>query len=221
VAGPRAEIPLFPLDGVVLFPSTRAPLHIFEPRYRQMMEAALAGPRTLGMVAVLPEHRGEMAGDPPVFAIGCAGFIEAFERLADGRFNLLLRATQRFRILRERPPEGGRLYRVAEAELLGEVAPLAADEAELRALRERTLDALAEILARAGSPPPELSAERLAALDHETFTGALCQILGLPVEEKQGLLEAEGALRRLETLEGVLSFHLARLRLPGASEALH
>jgi Lon protease-like protein len=162
-----------------------------------------------------------MAGDPPLFGIGCAGFIEAFERLADGRFNLVLRSTQRFRILREGPPEGGRLYRVAEAELLGEAAPRPEDEAALRALRERTLAALEEILARAGSRPAELSAERLAAQSHEVFTGALCQILGLPVEEKQGLLEAEGALRRLETLEGVLSFHLARLRLPGVSDALH
>ena len=221
VAGTRAEIPLFPLDGVVLFPKARAPLHIFEPRYRQMMEAALAGTRTLGMIAVLPEHRAELAGNPPLFEIGCAGFIEASERLADGRFNLVLHGTQRFRILRERPPEGGRLYRVAEVELLAEAAPRSEDEAALRALRERALAALEELLARAGSQPAELGAERLASLDHESFTGTLCQILGLPVEEKQGLLQVEGALRRLETLEGVLQFHLARLRLPGGSEAIH
>jgi Lon protease-like protein len=221
VAASRAEIPLFPLSGVVLFPKARAPLHIFEPRYRQMMEAALAGTRTLGMVAVLPEHQGELAGSPPLFAIGCAGFIEAWERLADGRFNLILHGTQRFRIERERPPEGARLYRIAEAELLDEPAPRAEDESALRALRERTLAALQQILARAGNAPPELSAERLAPLDHENFASELCQILGLPLEEKQGLLEASGTLRRLEVLEGVLQFHLARLRLPGRSEAVH
>jgi uncharacterized protein len=221
VAATRAEIPLFPLAGVVLFPKARAPLHIFEPRYRQMMEAALAGTRTLGMVAVLPEHLEELAGSPPLFEIGCAGFIEAWERLADGRFNLILHGTQRFRIERERPPEGARLYRIAEAELLAEPAPRAEDEAALRALRERAVAALQQILERARKSPPELSAERLAPLDHEGFTSALCQILGLPVEEKQGLLEASGTLRRLEILEGVLQFHLARLRLPGGSEAVH
>ena len=221
VAGTRAEIPLFPLDGVVLFPKARAPLHIFEPRYRQMMEDALAGARSLGMIAVLPEHRAELAGNPPLFEVGCAGFIEVYERLADGRFNLLLHGTQRFRILREREPEAGRLYRVAEVELLAEVAPRASDEAALRALRESALAALQELLARAGSRREDLSAERLASLDDEAFTATLCQILALPSEEKQSLLQAEGALSRLETLEGVLQFHLARLRLPGASEALH
>jgi Lon protease-like protein len=221
VAGAPVEIPLFPLDSVVLFPKLRAPLHIFEPRYRQMMEAALAGSRTLGMVAVLPEHRAELSGSPPLFEIGCAGFIEAWERLADGRFNLVLHGTQRFRILREIPPAAGRSYRIAEAEMLVDAPPRPADVAALRGARERVLAALAQILARAGSPPEELAAERLAALDPDTFTSTLCQILGFPVEEKQGLLQADGVLSRLETLEGVLQFHLARLRLPGGSEALH
>ena len=221
VASAPVQLPLFPLSQVVLFPRVRAPLHIFEPRYRQLMQAALAGARTIGMATVLPEQREQMAGDPPLYEVGCAGFIEAWERLADGRYNLVLHGTQRFRILRERPPEGGRLYRVAEVELLADAAPRAEDEAALRALRERALAALEELLARAGSEPAELAAERLESLDHETFTGTLCQILGLPVEEKQGLLEAEGALRRLETLGAVLQFHLARLRLPGASETIH
>ena len=196
VAGTRAEIPLFPLDGVVLFPKARAPLHIFEPRYRQMMEAALAGTRTLGMIAVLPEHRAEMAGDPPLFEIGCAGFIEASERLADGRFNLVLHGTQRFRILRERPREGGApVSRGGGGAARRGRAARGGRGGAARAARARARGCCEELLARAGSQPAELGAERLASLDHETFTGTLCQILGLPVEEKQGLLQVEGALR--------------------------
>ena len=67
------EIPIFPLQQVVLFPRVRCPLHIFEPRYRQLTEAALAGDRRIGMVAVRPEHANAMAGDPPVFGVGCEG----------------------------------------------------------------------------------------------------------------------------------------------------
>jgi Lon protease-like protein len=220
VAPPPAELPLFPLASVVLFPKVRAPLHIFEPRYRQMMEAALAGARTIGMASVPPEHQGAMAADPPLFEIGCAGFIEVHERLADGRFNLMLLGTERFRILSERPREPGRLYRIAEVEWLRDEVPAADDEAPLRSLREQVLAALRALLARAGAP--ELDAQRLAALDHETFANSLSQLVGLPPEEKQGLLEAGGVRRRLETLEGILQFHLARARMPGGrSEAVH
>jgi Lon protease-like protein len=219
---PAAELPLFPLDAVVLFPGVRAPLHIFELRYRQMMEAALGGARTIGMATVLPEHAADLSGNPPLFEVGCAGFLEAWERLADGRFNLVLHGTQRFRIVRERPPEGERLFRIAEVELLKEEPVARADESELRAARERVQGALAELLARAGREPAEIAPERLAALDAETFTNTLCQLIALPTEEKQGLLQTPGTRQRLDTLDGILQFHLARARLPGGgSEAFH
>jgi Lon protease-like protein len=222
VTPPPAELPLFPLAGVVLFPKVRAPLHIFEPRYRQMMEAALGGARVLGMASVPPEHQDAMAGDPPLYEVGCAGFIEVHERLADGRFNLMLLGTERFRILRERPREPGRLYRIAEVEWLRDETPAPGEDAALRALRAQVVAALRELLARAGGSASDLEAERLAALDHETFANSLSQLVGLPPEEKQGLLEATGVRRRLETLEGILQFHLARARLPGGrSEAVH
>jgi uncharacterized protein len=222
MARDRAELPLFPLESVVLYPRARAPLHIFEPRYRQMMEAALAADRVIGMATVLPERSAELAGSPPLFEVGCAGFIEAWERLADGRFNLVLVGTERFRILHERLPAAGegRLYRLAEVELLPETPPGPAEEGALRALRESVLGLMGEILERAGQEAGGL--ERLALLDHESFASTLCQILALPAEEKQGLLQADGPRARLETLEGLLQFHLARLRLPeGPSGTVH
>ena len=84
------ELALFPLSTVVLFPRVRTPLHVFEPRYRQMTEHALGGDRRIGMVLVDAEHAAGMAGDPPVQAIGCAGTISAAQRLPDGRFHVLL-----------------------------------------------------------------------------------------------------------------------------------
>ena len=78
--GQLKRIPLFPLSNVVLFPGARVPLHIFEPRYRQMLQAALEGDRLLGMVAVRPGHQEQMQGNPPVQPLGCAGFINGVDR---------------------------------------------------------------------------------------------------------------------------------------------
>jgi Lon protease-like protein len=222
VADSPAELPLFPLESVVLFPRVRAPLHIFEPRYRQMMDAALAGDRLIGMATVLPEHAAEMAGSPPLFVVGCAGFVEAWERLADGRFDLVLQGTRRFRILRERPREAARLFRVAEVEWLEEEPIAREHETEIAAGRAHVVESLRELLERAGHGSAELASEQLAALDAETFTNSLCQLIALPTEEKQGLLQAPGVRARLDTLGGVLDFHLARARLPGgSSETVH
>ena len=65
------RIPLFPLENVVLLPDVVLPLHVFEPRYRQLTTDALAGDRRIGMIAVRPEHAHQMAGDPPLYAVGC------------------------------------------------------------------------------------------------------------------------------------------------------
>ena len=106
-------IPIFPLPSVVLFPHVFLPLHIFEARYRQMVADALAGDRLIGMT--LLKAGVEEPGDerPPVYPVGCAGVITHVERLADGRFNIVLRGVEKFRIVGEETPAPGRLYRTA------------------------------------------------------------------------------------------------------------
>ena len=78
-------VPVFPLPNVVLFPNVFLPLHIFEPRYRQMVEDALNGDRIIGMVLLRPGWEGDYEGRPPVYPVGCAGVVTHAERLADGR----------------------------------------------------------------------------------------------------------------------------------------
>ena len=73
MSGGHDELPIFPLSNVVLFPNLQVPLHLFEPRYRQMARDALDGAGRIGMVVVRPDHVAEMASDPPIFPIGCAG----------------------------------------------------------------------------------------------------------------------------------------------------
>ena len=108
-------LPLFPLPNVVLFPNVFLPLHIFEPRYREMVADALAGDRMIGMVLLRPGWERDYEGRPPVYPIGCSGVITHCERLADGRYNIVLRGIERFRIVRE---DHARSYRRAVVEPL-------------------------------------------------------------------------------------------------------
>ena len=107
------RIPLFPLPGVVLMPGTMLPLHIFEPRYRAMVADALAGDRTIGMAMLYP---GWEAGgnDPRIYALGGAGEIVESEELEDGRYNIVLLGTSRFRLMTETDLDTA--YRNAEVE---------------------------------------------------------------------------------------------------------
>src|SRR5688500_15575909 len=110
-------IPFFPLPNVVLFPHVFLPLHIFEPRYRDMVADALGGDRLIGMVLLRPGWEADYEGRPPVYAIGCAGLVTHAEPLADGRYNIVLRGLEKFRILEEDDSRG---YRVATVETLME-----------------------------------------------------------------------------------------------------
>src|SRR6266581_2066741 len=94
-------LPLFPLPNVVLFPNVFLPLHIFEPRYRKMVADAVASDRLIGMVLLRHGWEQDYQGRPPVYPIGCSGLITHVERLADGRYNIVLRGIERFRILQE------------------------------------------------------------------------------------------------------------------------
>jgi hypothetical protein len=214
------RLPLFPLENVVLLPEVAVPLHVFEPRYRQLTAAALASDRRIGMVAVRPECAHEMAGDPPLFDVGCAGFVTEHRRLPDGRYHLLLQGTHRFRILEELPREGERLYRVAEAEMLADAA---GDPERARALREQVIELLVRLSERTLAPGQAIDVAKLRALETAQFANAVSQSVSLPTREKQSLLEAPSITERLERLAATLDFHLAWLGRPDVegSETVH
>ena len=92
-------IPIFPLPNVVLFPNVFLPLHIFESRYREMVKDALASDRIIGMVLLQPGYEANYEGRPPVYPVGCAGVITHSEPLPDGRFNIVLHGSNRFRVM--------------------------------------------------------------------------------------------------------------------------
>src|ERR1043165_4435281 len=90
-------LPVFPLPNVVLFPNVFLPLHIFEPRYREMVADALASDRLIGMILLKPGWEHDYEGRPPVYQMGCSGVITHVERLADGGCKLVRRGVSRSR----------------------------------------------------------------------------------------------------------------------------
>src|SRR5262245_51775421 len=93
------------------------PLHVFEPRYREMVAESLETHRAIGMVLLKPGWESDYHGRPPIFPVGCAGLIERCERFEDGRYNMLLKGVARFRVDEER---AGLPYRVARARYTGD-----------------------------------------------------------------------------------------------------
>jgi len=216
-------LPIFPLSSVVLFPKVRVPLHIFEPRYRAMTRYALDGDRRIGMVTVLPEHHGDLAGDPPVYAIGCEGSIQHAVRLPDGRYNIVLEGVARIRILEEPPRPEGQLYRSVRADRLGEGATGEA-LAAVHARRGEIVDLLMQLVRRlAPDRADEISTEQFARIDDETFVNSVAQAVELPLPDKQSLLEANGVSARCELLVSLLRFRLAERQAgsPADRRVLH
>lgn len=224
VSAREETIPLFPLPNVVLFPHARVPLHVFEPRYRQMTAHALAGDRRIGMIAVRPEHVAEMAGDPPLFAVGCAGVVEEAVRRPDGRYDIVLRGTERFRIVEEVPRDETRLYRVARIEALPDPFDEPREGIPLQGLRADAIDLLSQLLRLAAPDAARpLDPRRFSGIDDVSFVNLLCQLLELAPAEKQGLLETTGILPRCEALVALLRFRVAELGggIPSTSRTLH
>jgi Lon protease-like protein len=196
-----AEIPLFPLPNVVLFPAAFLPLHIFERRYREMVADALAGDRLIGMVLLRPGWESDYEGRPAVYPIGCAGFITHADQLEDGRYNIVLRGMEKFRVVSEDSGDD-RLYRVGLVETIEEPA----GESERAAIHDERLRL------------ERLIAKRLhrASDDHtipqdmrdEDLVSALAQHLALDPIEKQALLERQGLLARCRSLVELIEMQM-------------
>ena len=206
-------LPIFPLPSVVLFPSVFLPLHIFEPRYRDMVADALASDRMIGMVLSRSEAPGRGSDVPAVYTIGCSGVITHVEQLADGRYNIVLRGLERFRILEE---DRTRSYRRAIVEPLPERELRPEDRALVRQQRDKL-----EALLAAPGEPRGAEARTTAAMSDEDLVNALAQYLDLDPLEKQALLERHCLRSRAEALVELLEMKILTARTPGLSRAAH
>jgi len=194
-----SSIPLFPLPNVVLFPNVFLPLHIFEPRYREMIADALKGDRIIGMALLRPGYESNYEGRPPVYEIGCAGVITHSQRLADGRYDIVLRGLQKFRITSE---DSTRSYRIGQVRALSEVIP--PDEiTPLRHQRQRLEAVLAAAVERVRAEP-----KFPPSVPDEDLVNALAQYLDLEILEHQALLECDGVLARCRALIELLEIKI-------------
>jgi Lon protease-like protein len=169
MAAPELIVPIFPLPDVTFFPHTLLPLHVFEARYRAMVIDALERDRRLAVVKLQPGYEATYAGKPAVHPVAGLGEIVSCERLATGRYNILLRGESRVRLEAELPSDT--LYRLVRARRLvdgepaGDVRPALA---RIRAACKTLLDALgrpADLLdtALAEGQPAGVIADRVAA----------------------------------------------------------
>ena len=197
-------IPLFPLEGVLLLPRGQLPLNIFEPRYVAMIDAALAGPRLIGMVQPALDG-GKAAAGPRLAKVGCVGRITEIAESGDGRYILTLTGIARFRILREVRADAP--FRQAEVDFAAfgdDFTPNRGAEAVDRGTLLRTL---AEYL-----DANQLEADWNSIKDapNEALVNALAMMAPFGPREKQALLEAPSLAARAEMLIAVTQMSLAR-----------
>ncbi|HMJ94160.1 MAG TPA: LON peptidase substrate-binding domain-containing protein [Allosphingosinicella sp.] len=210
--GGTLRIPIFPLAGAILFPRAQLPLHIFEPRYREMVRDALAGDDLIGMVQPLPGFENEqsrISGRLDLFEIGCIGRISGSEALDDGRFNIVLEGVRRFRIVRE--ADVTTPYRQVDADSAGfddldTPEPLGI---ALRADLERESRRYADALGYA------VDWDAVQRLDDEMLVNGIAQIAPFDVGSKQALLEAADIAERCDLLVQFMQF---QRMLPGGAD---
>jgi len=190
------RLSIFPLPGAILFPALQLPLHVFEPRYRELVGSALAKDRLIGMIQ--PQRNSEGS---PLYEIGCVGRIGDVEALEDGRYNIVLEGVSRFKLVRELDVTTA--FRQIEAELI-----------------EDPKDEVLASVERAGF---EFEAKRFAAmqgysvdwdsverLDDETLINGVAQIAPFDSAAKQALIEAKTLSERCELMIQLMQFFALR-----------
>lgn len=196
-------IPIFPLAGVTLLPQQVLPLHIFEPRYRQMVSRALDSSGQIAMASFRTEGiEGSDPKNPPIRSAVCVGQIVQHEQLADGRYNLLLQGVCRARIVTESPSDSDRLYREAVLD------PIGTQESEHPAL-EDTRTRISEQLTTGSLAQLETADQVLEFVENDDVpTGALLELIAFTLvdddETRYKLLEEGDPLARAQMLQARL-----------------
>jgi Lon protease-like protein len=200
------RVPIFPLSGAILFPRSQLPLHIFEPRYREMVRDAIDG---AGQIAMIQPQRLDDDNRAPLYGAGCVGEIVGVEELEDGRFNIVLLGSNRFRLVREAEIDAP--YRCAEVdvEAFNDQEPLPLSLIQ-RAEVEREARRLGDAMGLA------VDWEAVARLDDEMLVNAISQVAPFDVGAKQALLEQLTLDGRADLLVQLMQFH--RMAVTGGVE---
>jgi Lon protease-like protein len=194
-------IPVFPLDGALLLPHGNLPLNIFEPRYLNMIDDALAGDRIIGMVQTVPGGSRER---PHLANVGCAGKITSFSETGDGRYMITLTGLARFTIDRELLTATP--YRQVTPNFTQFEADLAPPTEDDGFDRMPFLSALKSYLDHRGM---EIDWDTAREAPCEALVNSLAMALPFEAVEKQALLEAGSVGERRAALMTLMQIDAA------------
>lgn len=204
-------LPLFPLPGTVLLPANLLPLHVFEPRYRELVRDCLGGGGPLAVPEVQLAPGEGMGLSPPFLPYAGVGVIAAHQQRSDGRFDIVLEPVGRVRIDEELSGTG-HLYRVGRAELL-EDTPVSA--AALARVGERVRGLVASVLGRVGAPA-ESMLRALLTLPPERVPDAMAGLAFGDTAARQAFLREDAPLARAELVEAAVLERVAEAGGPVA-----
>jgi Lon protease-like protein len=200
------RIPLFPLPNVVLFPGETVALHVFEPRYRQMVEDAASGERLVGMALLRPGWEKAYYGNPAIFGVAGIGRITQIEKLVSDRYNIQLEGMLRGRIVEEET-SGSKAYRIARVDPLLDIPGPESVEADERVRLIAAFDRYRSV---------QLEGAAIGEVDPHAPLGPLAfrlaALTDLDAMRKQRVLEKDGPVARARFLARLLH---ARARLLG------
>jgi len=195
---------LFPLPNLVMFPHVVQPLHIFEPRYCDLLEDALAGDKLIAMVLLEPGWERDYEGRPALAPVACLGKIMAHERLPTGRHNVLLRGMRRAAIRRELPPQTS--FRQAEVDVLEDFYP-ASSGPRMEKVQQQLVELARKLLPDSDTLHEQLDDLLAGSASLGMLTDIFSFTLGFPTNLKQRLLAEWNVERRatllLEKLSGL------------------
>jgi len=201
-----ASLPIFPLANCVLLPGGLLPLHVFEPRYRELTRDCLAGSQLMGIARLRPGYETTYYGRPPVYEKCGVGRIICSEELPDGRFALLLRGIARVEIARELPSP--RNYRMVEAHTLDDDSYDPQDAHDHYRRLILLCDRLAEVIEQGGAQLRDL----VRSFDSPgACADAVAAALVMDADARQELLEARDPMVRLQRTLGHVSHLLCEL----------
>jgi Lon protease-like protein len=197
------QLPLFPLPNTVLMPGSVLPLHVFEPRYRQLVEDCLSG-KPLCVPQIQPQEESLAPGNPAVLPWAAVGVLAGHRKLPDGRYNILIEPVGRVRLLKDTPSE--RLYRLAEAELHQD-----------KAVNPKIIAEAGEALRQLAAPLFRNNQESwvmLGKIPAEAITGVLAGALISDTMDRQAFIAQDDPLARAGLVHQEILVRLALNNAP-------
>jgi Lon protease-like protein len=202
---PESEflLPIFPLPNLVFFPQTRIPLHVFEPRYRQLISDVVERDQRFGITLLRPGWEADYFGAPSVHLCGTMGRIEQTVMLDDGRYNIVMFGETRFQIIGEVSQEP---YRTVRAIACPQIER---DPTEAYAQRTWLAELSQQYLRHF---PEQIEVPEIETVGLEALTNALIMSLSLDVADKQRLLEMDDVVTRAEEVADELQNRIESMR---------